>query len=346
MRATFLKCNYKQHILITGGAGYIGSHTAYTLIQKGYPVVVIDLDIEKNKVPGVVYIKGDCGDKQLLETIFTQHPIDAVMHFAAFIEVGESVKNPLKFYENNFAKSIVLLQAMCAHGVKKFIFSSSCAVYGTPEVLPLTEEHGKKPISPYGKTKFMVEMALEDLNKSHGLQYVALRYFNAAGGLPEHNLGERHNPESHIIPLLLRAAYSGKPFTIFGTDYPTPDGTCIRDYLHVLDIADAHVRALEYLSAGGNSDCFNLGTGNGFSVKEMIAVVEKVTGKKVNVVYGQRRVGDPAVLVAGPKKVKEVFGWEPRYSDLLAMVKSAYEFDCFWYWGTQLQKSAAQQIAR
>ncbi len=334
----------KPAILITGGAGYIGSHTAYTLIELGYPVVVIDLDIDKNKVPGVIYIKGDCGDKFLLEKIFTQYFIDAVMHFAAFIEVGESVKNPLKFYENNVTKPVVLLQTMCAHGVKKFIFSSSCAVYGVPEVLPLTEEHGKKPISPYGKTKLMVEMVLEDLSRSHGLQYVALRYFNAAGALPEHNLGERHNPESHIIPLLLRAAQSGKPFNVFGTDYPTPDGTCIRDYLHVLDIADAHVRALDYLSAGGKSDYFNLGTGNGFSVKEMIAVVEKVSGKKVHAVYGQRRAGDPAVLVAGPKKAQELLGWKQQHSDLEGMVKAAYAFDQSWFWGAPSQQPTGKQL--
>lgn len=321
----------KPAILITGGSGYIGSHTAYILIKKGYSVVTIDLDIEKNKVPGVEYIKGDCGDKNLMENIFARYPIDAVMHFAAFIEVGESVSNPLKFYENNVTKSGVLLQAMRAHGVSKFIFSSSCAVYGVPEELPLTEVHIKKPISPYGKTKLMVEMMLEDVSKAHGLRYVSLRYFNAAGALPECNLGERHNPESHIIPLLLRASQSGKSFTVFGDDYPTPDGTCIRDYLHVLDIADAHVRALNYVTAGGQSACFNLGTGNGFSVKQMIAAVEKVTGKQVPVIYGQRREGDPAVLVADPKKVKEVLGWEQKYSDLESMIKDAYEFDKVWY---------------
>ncbi len=334
----------KPTILITGGAGYIGSHTAYILTKQGYPVVVIDLDIEKNKVPGVVYIKGDCGDKFLLEKIFAQYPIDAVMHFAAFIEVGESVKNPLKFYENNVAKPIALLQTMCVHGVKKFIFSSSCAVYGIPELLPLAEAHGKKPISPYGKTKLMVEMVLEDLSKSHGLQYVALRYFNAAGALPEHNLGERHTPESHIIPLLLRAAHNGKPFNVFGTDYPTTDGTCIRDYLHVLDIADAHVRALDYLNVGGKSDYFNLGTGNGFSVNHMIAVVEKVTGKKVNVRYGQRRAGDPAVLVANPEKVKAVLGWEQKHSDLEGMVRDAYEFDQSYFWCKQSQKNVQSMV--
>jgi UDP-glucose 4-epimerase len=322
----------KPTILITGGAGYIGSHAAYSLHKLGYPVVVLDLDIDKNKVPDVVYIQGDCGDKQLLETIFIRYSIDAVMHFAAFIEVGESVKNPLKFYENNFAKPIALLQSMSEHGVKKLIFSSSCAVYGSPEFLPLMEEHPKKPISPYGKTKLMVEMVLEDVCKAQGLQYAALRYFNAAGALAECGLGERHNPESHIIPLLLRAAESGKPFTVFGTDYPTPDGTCIRDYLHVLDIADAHVRALEYLNAGGTSLCLNLGTGKGFSVNQMITVVEKITGKKLHVVYGNRRAGDPAILVAEPKMVKKVLGWEPQHSDLEEIITSAYAFDHQWYW--------------
>lgn len=325
----------KPTILITGGAGYIGSHTAYTLKNQGFSVVVLDLDCEKNRVPEVTYIKGDCGDKQLLDTIFKQYSIDAVMHFAAFIEVGESVKNPLKFYENNLAKPLVLLQAMCAHGVKKCIFSSSCAVYGIAETVPLTEAHSKNPINPYGKTKLMIEMVLEDLNKAHGLHYVSLRYFNAAGALPEHNLGERHKPENHIIPLLLRAAQSGKPFTVFGTDYPTPDGTCIRDYVHVLDIADAHVRALEYLNAGGASDYFNLGTGKGFSVKEMISTVEKITGKKITIVYGERRAGDPAVLVAGPQKAQKVLGWNPSHSVLESMIQAAYEFDNYWFWGQE-----------
>lgn len=335
----------KSTILITGGAGYIGSHAAYTLTKQGYSVIVIDLDIEKNKVPGAVYIKGDCGDRQLLETVFSRYSIDAVMHFAAFIEVGESVKDPLKFYENNVAKTVVLLQAMCAYGVKKFIFSSSCAVYGIPEVLPLTEEHVKKPISPYGKTKLMIEMILEDLAKAYGLQYVVLRYFNAAGALPEQNLGERHHPESHLVPVLLRAAQSRTPFAVFGTDFKTPDGSCVRDYLHVLDIADAHARAFGYLSAGGASDCFNLGTGNGCSVKQMIALIEKITGKHIHAVYGQSREGDPAELVACPDKAKAVLGWGPRHSALEGMVRDAYEFDQSYFWCKQNQKNI-QSIVR
>lgn len=315
-------------ILVTGGAGYIGSHTAFLLAQKGHKVIVLDALVhhQPSELPWATVIHGDCGDTTLLNTIFTENHIDAVMHFAAFIEVGISVKEPLSFYENNVTKTLTLLKTMMAHNVKTFIFSSSCAVYGTPQALPLVETHPKNPISPYGNTKLVIEMALHDLQIAHGLQYVALRYFNAAGALPEHGLGEYHKPETHVLPLLLRAAHEHKPFYIFGTNYPTTDGTCVRDYLHVLDIAQAHIKALEYLDNGNPSESFNLGTGTGFSIKQLIMAVEKITGIAVNVIEATARAGDPAVLVADPSRAHTVLGWKPQYSELEFILQSADAF--------------------
>lgn len=329
-------------ILVTGGAGYIGSHTAFLLAQQGHKVIILDSFVHSHtpsadKAGGQVrldglnnaqttIIEGDCGDTALLNTIFTEHHIDAVMHFAAFIEVGVSVKEPLSFYENNVTKTLTLLKTMLAHNVKTFIFSSSCAVYGIPQVLPLVETHPKNPISPYGNTKLIIEMALHDLQVAHGLKSVALRYFNAAGALPEHGLGEYHSPETHVLPLLLRAAHEHKPFYIFGTQYPTADGTCVRDYLHVLDIAQAHIKALEYLDNGGPSENFNLGTGTGFSIKQLIAAVEHVTGLRVNVIEAPMRAGDPAVLVADPSKAHTILGWQPQYSSLENILSSAHAY--------------------
>lgn len=318
----------KPAVLITGGTGYIGSHTAYLMAQKGYKVIIIDWKKEENNFDhewATVY-KSDFANEAVLHEIFSTYNIEAVMHFAAFIEVGESVKNPSKYYENNVVKTIKLLNVMLEHNVKNFIYSSSCAVYGVPEWLPLTEDHSRNPISPYGKTKYMVEMVLEDLNRSHGLQFASLRYFNACGAMPENNLGERHNPETHIIPLLLRAVEQERTFYIFGNDYPTQDGTCIRDYLHVNDLATAHWAAVEYLMNGGASDYFNLGTGTGISVKEMIEEVEKVCDKKVNVVVADRRPGDPPILVAEPKKANTKLHWKPQHSSLENILKTAYTF--------------------
>ena len=248
------------------------------------------------------------------------------MHFAALIEVGESVKNPRAFYNNNVIKTIQLLETMLDHNIKKFIFSSSCAVYGTPQQLPLTETHPRNPISPYGNNKLMVEFALEDFSRAYGLQFVALRYFNAAGSMPEYGLGEQHTPESHLIPILLRAAHEGRPFYIFGTDYNTKDGSCVRDFLHTWDLADAHWLALEHLNNGNPSDCFNLGTGHGFSVKEMIEVAQKVCGVQIKTIESARRPGDPATLVADLSKARDILGWEPRYSNLEHIVKTANTF--------------------
>jgi len=319
----------KPAILITGGAGYIGSHTAYLAWQKGYEVIIIDsfehrqtFDHKWAKV-----IKSDFADEKVLKNIFTKYKIEAVMHFAAFIEVGKSVKNPLGFYENNVIKTIKLLNIMLKYDIKKIIFSSSCAVYGKPEYLPLTEDHSKNPISPYGKNKLIVEMILQDFCKAYALQYVSLRYFNAAGAMPEHGLGEHHDPETHLIPLILRAGINKKPFYVFGTDYQTPDGSCVRDYIHVWDLARAHWRALEYLKSGNNPDCFNLGTGRGFSVKELINTITLHTKLKIDILYQNRRQGDPPILIADPTKAKNILGWQPIYSDIEQIIKSAYTFE-------------------
>jgi len=318
----------KPAVLITGGAGYIGSHTAYLMTQKGYKVIILD-SLEHGQTfdhTWATCINSDFADEKVLKKIFETHNIEAVIHFAGFIEVGESVKNPMKFYENNVLKTIKLLKSMIAHNVKKFIFSSSCAVYGNPQWLPLTEDHPKNPISPYGKNKLMVEMALQDFANAYDLHYVALRYFNAAGAMPEQGLGENHNPETHLIPIIFRAVIEKRPFYIFGTDYDTKDGSCIRDFIHVWDLAQAHWLALEYLNKGNTSDCFNLGTGNGFSVKEVCKTVEKICKHKLNILHKDRRPGDPPMLIADPKKAKDKLGWQAQYSDLENILKTAYEF--------------------
>jgi len=314
-------------ILVTGGAGYIGSHTVLYLLKKGYQVIVLD-DLSQGQEFNLScnFIKGDFADKNLLEQIFTQNKIDAVMHFAAFIEVGESVKDPLKFYINNVTKTLTLLEVMLKHKIKKFIFSSSCAVYGIPEFLPLTEDHPKNPVSPYGQCKLMVENILKDFDTAYGLKFVSLRYFNAAGSINEHNLGERHSPETHIIPLIFKSIESGFAFKIFGADYSTRDGSCIRDYLHVWDIASAHYKALEYLNANNNSDFFNLGTGTGYSVKEIIQAVEILLDKKVITLETDRRLGDPPILVADATKAHKILDWQPLHSSLEEILKSAYNF--------------------
>lgn len=319
----------KPAVLITGGAGYIGSHTAYLMHQKGYEIIILDSFVHKQKFDPewATLIKKDFADEKTLKMIFQNYNIEAVMHFAAFIEVGESVKNPLKFYENNVAKTIKLLKVMIEHGVKKFIFSSSCAIYGSPEFLPLTEKHPKNPISPYGRNKLMVEMALEDFQKAYDLQFVALRYFNAAGAMPQWGLGEQHDPETHLIPIILRAAKKNKPFYIFGNDYQTKDGSCVRDFIHVWDIANAHWLALEYLNNGNPSDCFNLGTGNGFSVKQIVQAAKTACNLKIQILHKKRRMGDPPILIADPAKAFNVLGWQPTHSDLAFILKTAYEFE-------------------
>jgi len=319
----------KPAILITGGAGYIGSHTAYMMHQKGYKVIILDTFLH-NQQPDLSWatiIKKDFADMPTLQMIFSTYNIQAVMHFAALIQVGQSVTDPASFYQNNVAKTITLLDTMIQHGIKKFIFSSSCAIYGKPFSLPLTEELPKTPISPYGKTKLMVEILLKDFKKAYELEYVSLRYFNAAGAMPQFGLGEEHTPETHIIPLLLRSALEQKPFSIFGTDYQTKDGSCIRDFIHIWDIAHAHYLALTYLQSGNPSDCFNLGTGKGFSVNQLIRAVEHTCGCKIEILHARRRKGDPPILIADPTKAYNVLGWKPHFSHLDSIITSAYEFE-------------------
>jgi len=318
----------KPTILITGGAGYIGSHTAYMMKQKGYEVIIVD-SLEHGQTFNHTWatcITSDFANEKILKNIFETYNIEAVIHFAAFIEVGESVKNPLKFYDNNVVKTIKLLKTMIDYDIKKFIFSSSCSVYGNPQWLPLTEDHPKNPISPYGKNKLIVEMALQDLQKAYGVQYVSLRYFNAAGAMPQYGLGENHNPETHLIPLVLRAAIEKNPFYVFGTDHKTKDGSCVRDFIHVWDLAQAHLLALEYLNNGNLSDCFNLGTGNGFSVKQICKAIEKVCALNVQMLHKNKRLGDPPILIADPAKAKQMLGWQAQCSDLEHIIKTAYEF--------------------
>jgi len=321
----------ERTILVTGGAGYIGSHTVKLLASKGEKVVVLDNMVfghpEAIVSEGVELVVGDVGDRELLDRLFTEHSIDAVVHFAAFAYVGESVENPLKYYRNNTAEPITLLEAMRDHGCKKFIFSSTCATYGTPEIVPITESEKQAPINAYGTSKYMLERILEDCDRAHDIKSVFLRYFNASGCDPGGEIGEDHNPETHLIPRILMAV-TGEvdKLTVFGTDYPTPDGTCIRDYIHVNDLADAHEKGLAYLRDGGDTTAVNLGTGRGFSVKEIIDAAQQVTGKDVPVEYGDRRAGDPAQLIADPSKAKEVLGWEAQYKD------PAYHLETAWKW--------------
>jgi UDP-glucose-4-epimerase GalE len=319
----------KPTILIIGGAGYIGSHTAYLMAQQRYKIIILDKLVHNQPFnhSWAQLIQKDFADQQTLDAIFSQYSIHAVMHFAASIEVGRSVREPLDFYENNVSRTITLLQKMVQHNVKKIIFSSSCAVFGMPQTDTLDESHSKLPISPYGNSKLMIEMALQDAHRAYDLQYVALRYFNAAGLLPGSGLGEYHEPETHIIPLLLRAALHDKPFYVYGNDYPTPDGTCIRDYLHVIDIAQAHAKALDYLDTGNQSDYFNLGTGTGYSVAQLIEIMEQVTGKKIKVIVQSRRKGDPAQLIANPALARERLGWKAEYNSMNDIIRSLIEED-------------------
>lgn len=321
----------QKPILVTGGAGYIGSHTVHLLANQGRKVVVLD-----NMVFGhhqaiidseVELVRGDVGDRQLLRSLFEKHDFQAVIHFAAFAYVGESVTDPLKYYENNTAEPIRLLQVMQEFGCKVFVFSSTCATYGLPESNPITENNSQNPINPYGRSKLMVEWILRDCERAWGLKSACLRYFNASGCEADGRIGEDHQPETHLIPRVLMALTGEiEKIEIYGTDYDTPDGTCIRDYIHVEDLADAHAKALDYLSDGGDSLCCNLGTGVGVSVKEIITVVEDVTGKTVPLSYGPRRAGDPDSLVANPDRARQILGWEAKHKDVRDMVSSAWKW--------------------
>ena len=317
-------------VLVTGGAGYIGSHVVKALGGLGYEVLVVD-SLVKGHREAVLFGKLeilDIGDKYSITEVLEQFKPDAVMHFAAFIEVGESVENPRKYYENNTVKTLSLLDAMLEHDVKNFIFSSTAAVYGNPEKVPIPETETVKPINPYGQSKACIEKILSDYSKAYGLKFVSLRYFNAAGADPEGRIGESHNPETHLIPLILKTAKGEREsIKIFGTDYPTPDGTCIRDYIHVDDLAEAHILALKYLLDGGESEIFNCGYGHGYSVKEVIETVNRVTGIDFKVEEADRRPGDPAILVADSSKLKSKLGWEPKFDDLEYIVKTAWNWE-------------------
>ncbi|MDH5356896.1 MAG: UDP-glucose 4-epimerase GalE, partial [Gammaproteobacteria bacterium] len=297
---------------------------------QGHEVITFD-NLSKgyrNAVLSGEFHEGDLSDKQTLDNLFATIKFDGVMHFASFIEVGESVVEPAKYYQNNVCNTLNLLDAMVKHGVKYFIFSSTAAIFGEPEYSPINEAHPKKPINPYGRSKLMVEQVLEDYDTAYGLKSVALRYFNAAGADPDGELGERHNPETHLIPLVLQAA-SGRreSISVFGQDYDTPDGSCVRDYIHVNDLCDVHLLALSKLRSSNKSSCYNLGNGHGFSVKQVIDTAKTVTGQKIKVVYANRRAGDPAELVADATLVKRELGWEPRFSELEQIVETAWQWE-------------------
>jgi len=322
----------KSTILVTGGAGYIGTHAVLALKRAGYEVIVLDNLVygHRELVEDVLQVKlivGDTNDRPLLDDLFATHNIAAVMHFAAYIAVGESVVEPGKYYRNNVTGTLTLLEAMVAASVKKFVFSSTCAVYGEPQKVPIPEDHPFNPMSPYASSKLMVERILADFDVAYGLKSVIFRYFNAAGAEPTGLLGEDHNPETHLIPLVLLAALGKREsITILGTDYPTPDGTGVRDYIHVCDLADAHVLGVEYLLQGNNSEVFNLGNGNGFSVREVIETGKAVTGRDFKVVESDRRPGDVPVLVGSSDKAKKNLGWSPQYLDLREIVMHAWQW--------------------
>jgi UDP-glucose-4-epimerase GalE len=315
-------------ILVTGGAGYIGSHTRYFLEKQGHNVIVVD-NLSRGyaeSVPAAILRQINLHDTQKLIALMRDEAVDAVIHFAAYISVGESTVLPELYFTNNVAATISLFNAMLEAGVKKLVFSSTAAAYGIPAKVPITEDEPYAPINPYGESKVMVEKMLEWLDKYREFRAIRLRYFNACGAEPEAGLGERHDPETHLIPLILKAVQTGEPVKVFGIDYPTPDGTCIRDYIHVSDLADAHIFAVEHLLSGGASDVFNVGTGHGKSVKEVLASVERVTGKKPPFTIGPRREGDPPSLVADSSKLQTKLGWAPKRADLDKIVADAWQF--------------------
>lgn len=316
-------------ILVTGGAGYIGSATVFHLRQSGYDIEVLDdlsMGFEHN-VREVPLHRVNLLDTAAVTKVLAEGRFEAVVHFAAFISVGESTVNPEKYFLNNVGGTLSLLSAMATRGISRIVFSSTAAVYGAPRSVPIREDAGIAPLNPYGESKATVERILHWCSECRGLRSVGLRYFNACGAIPESGFGEEHVPETHLIPLLLRAAYTGKAITIFGDDYPTPDGTCLRDYIHIGDLAEAHRVALAYLADGGATDVFNVGTGTGFSVREVMAAVEKVTGLPVPHVFGPRREGDSPELVADSTKLRHRLKWQPRYRDLESIVKTAWDFE-------------------
>lgn len=317
----------KKTVLVTGGAGYIGSHACKALASAGYTPVTYDNLAYGHEwaVRWGPFENGDILDGPRLDAVMERYGPCAVVHFAAFAYVGESVTDPGKYYRNNVVGSLNLIEAARRNGIGRFVFSSTCATYGIPETLPIAEDTPQNPINPYGATKLMVERILDDYSSAHDMAHISLRYFNAAGGDPDGMIGEDHDPETHLIPLVLDAASGRRPHvTVFGTDYDTPDRTCIRDYIHVSDLAEAHVLALDALLNGALSQKLNLGLGYGFSVLEVIHAVERVTGLRVPTVYGQRRPGDPTTLVSDPSKAMQVLGWNPKYKDLDRIVETAW----------------------
>lgn len=316
----------RKKILVTGGAGFIGSHVNKMLYKSGYETVVLD-NLQTGTKEAVVQgelIEGDIGDNALLDQIFSQGSIDAVMHFAALINVGESVEKPDIYYENNVVKTLCLLNAMRRHGVMSFVFSSSAAVFGVPKTIPLDESHPANPINPYGKTKLMVEQILQDYDRAYGLRFAALRYFNAAGGDPEGIVKNKAVKQHNLIPMGLKSLLQGSPLTIFGTDYPTKDGTCVRDYIHIDDLGAAHILALKRIIATQKSGYYNLGNGQGYTVREVIESIERVTGLKLTVIEGVRRAGDPEALVADSRLAENELGWKRQFQSLDKIVADAW----------------------
>lgn len=319
-------------ILVTGGAGYIGSHTVRLLKEWGYEVVIFD-SLERGhqdiveSVLKTPFIEGNLQNRTELHQAFTRYPVEAVIHFAAYAYVGESNQYPAKYYKNNVLGTLNLLEAMKDHGINHLVFSSTCATYGIPQQVPITEDTPQQPINPYGMSKLMAEKMIADFDPAYGLKSIRFRYFNAAGAAPDGLLGEDHDPEPHLIPLVLQAAMNPhRSINILGTDYPTPDGTCIRDYIHVVDIAQAHVLGLKYLISEQKSEVFNLGNGNGYSVREVIETAKVITQKPITVKEGDRRQGDPPILISSSQKAQKLLGWQPKYSDLSSMLSHAWQW--------------------
>ena len=330
------------NILVTGGAGYIGSHTAKVLARAGANPIVLDNLSRGHRwaVRWGTFLHGDLADSAFLREVFARYSIDAVVHLAALAYVGESMEQPGMYFRNNTSGALNLLEAMRDANVRRIVFSSTCATYGHVSTVPITEEMPQRPVNPYGESKLMVERMLHWFGTAHGLQWVALRYFNAAGADPEGEIGELHSPETHLIPLAIAASAGEIPsIEVFGTDYPTPDGTCLRDYIHVMDLAEAHRLALEYLAAGGTSTAFNLGTGRPVSVRGVLEAVRQVSGKTVPARYGPRRAGDPPELVADPAKARRLLCWRPQYDDITALVSTAWD----WYNGGLRRVPASEE---
>ncbi|CAN5752803.1 UDP-glucose 4-epimerase GalE [soil metagenome] len=315
-------------ILVTGGAGYIGSVAVEDLIKQGEKVVVIDNLVyghRKAVDSNIPFYEGNIGDKNLIRKILSEHRIEACIHFSAYAYVGESVEQPQKYYENNFVQTLNLLDVLIENDIKKFIFSSTCATYGEPQYIPIDERHPQNPVNPYGMTKFMIEKVLQDYDAAYGLKFVSLRYFNACGA--SGSCGEDHDPETHLIPLVLFAAQGRREsISIFGDDYPTPDGTAIRDYIHISDLSQAHLLALEHLRKGGASEFINLGNGTGFSVREVVEAARKITGREIKAEIAPRRAGDPSRLVADAEKARKILGWKPQFPEIEKIIESAWKW--------------------